>query len=78
MTIGMSPKNWWCHDKVGQETKAIEVKLQGQTVYIDNSDNWALSVFIRGLAPMPKFRFVPVFFVKDDPESEVFYKAQAA
>jgi hypothetical protein len=78
VTVGMAPKNWWCHGMEGQIRKAIEVKMEGQTVYVDNEDGWALSVFLRGLAPLPKFRFIPVFFVKDDPESEIFYKARSA
>jgi hypothetical protein len=76
VTVGVAPKNWWCHDLTGQQRKAIEVKLGSQTVYIDNEDGWALTIFLRGIAPLPKFRFIPVFFVKEDEESEQFYKAK--
>jgi hypothetical protein len=78
VTVGISPPNWWCHGLQGDERSAIEVKLAQQTVYIDNEDGWALSVFLKMLAPLPKFRFVPVLFVKDDPNAEVFYRARPA
>ncbi len=82
VTVGIAPAKWWCADMIGQQRKAIEVTLSGtletqsQTVYVDNEDGWALSIFLKGMAPMPKFRFIPAFTVSDDPASEVFYKAK--
>jgi hypothetical protein len=78
ITVGVAPDDWWCKDLVGQERRAIEVNVQGQTVYVDNQDGRALDVFLRCLAPMPKFRWIPAFLVMDDPDAELFYKAVPA
>ena len=81
-TVGIAPPNWWCHELTGSERRVIEVKMpdspdqKGQTVYIDNQDGWSLDVFLRGLAPLPRFRFLPVFFLKDDPEAAQSYHAK--
>lgn len=78
ITVGAAPDNWWCRDIVGQERSAIEVKFIEQTVYIDNDNGWALEVFLKGLAPLPRFRFVPVFFVADDDTAQQCYHAKHA
>jgi hypothetical protein len=73
--IGVAPPSWWCANMIGEELKVVEVLLpDGPPVYIDNQDGWALTAMLRGLAPLPKFRFAPAFVVMDDPESEIFYK----
>ena len=79
VTIGLAPSpKWWCYSLVGQERKAIEVKAADRVLYIDNEDDWALRVFLRGLAPLPKFRNMPAFSVADDEDSAQFYKAGLA
>jgi hypothetical protein len=76
VTVGMAPKNWWCHDIVGEERSAVEVVLNKQTVYVDNKDGRALQAFLKGYAPLPGFRFMPAFFVKDHPDAPMAYQAQ--
>jgi hypothetical protein len=82
VTVGLSPKDHWANGMVGQERKVIEVKMPGapgkpdEVGYIDNEDGWALGIFLKGLAPLPGFRYVPTFFVKDDPTAEPLYKAK--
>ena len=76
--VGTSPAEWWCSAFVGTERTAIEVKLDGRTVFVDNEDGKALEAILRGLAPWPGFRFLPVFKVVPDKDIPVFYKARAS
>ena len=74
--VGVAPADWWCADMVGQERSAIEVKMDDQTVYIDNADGKALAALLDAIAPLPGTRFMPVFQVLQDGQAEVFYKAK--
>ncbi len=72
----VGPTSWkWCEPFIGRTRKAVEVKLDAGRVYIDNEDGKALTVFLRGQAPMPGFRFLPAFRVTDDPDAKLFYQA---
>jgi hypothetical protein len=75
-TVGLSPKGWWCEPYMGTRRQAIEVMRNGDTTYIDNEGGKALAVFLRGAAPRPGFRFLPILIAQDDPSSELFYKAE--
>jgi hypothetical protein len=66
----------WCQGLEGTIRKAIEVKMDGQTVYVDNQDGKALVVFLEGRAPLPGFRFVPAFAVYGDPDAKPSYQAR--
>src|SRR3954464_10329981 len=75
VTVVVGQTNWkWCAPLIGSVRKAIEVKLDAQTVYIDNEDGRALQVFLKGHAPLPGFRLVPAFAVYDDPSAKQFYQ----
>lgn len=78
IVVGLHPPDWWCATMAGEERRAVEVTVTAggdkERFYVDNEDGTALNVFLKGLAPIPKFRFVNPFAVKDDPKGEVFYK----
>lgn len=79
VTVGAT--DWvWCVPYIGTERSAVEVKLdwgegRQRTVYVDNADGRALQVILKGMAPLPGFRFLPAFDVKDDPEAKLTYQA---
>lgn len=65
----------WCVPYIGTTRRAIEVILQAGTIYIDNEDGRALTVFVRGQAPLPGFRLLPVYSVYEDELASDFYQA---
>lgn len=65
----------WCQPYIGTVRKAIEVKMDGQTLYVDNNDGKALAVFLQGKAPVMGFRFIPTYVVYDDPAAKPSYQA---
>ncbi len=75
--IGVAPEDWWCAKMVGEERSAIEVKMDGQTVYVDNEDGQALTAMLQTVAPLPGTRFMPVFQLLPDESIPAFYKASA-
>lgn len=49
--VGKAPRDtWWCAKLAGQERAAVEVKYQGQTIYLDNEDGsgWVKVTIGRG------------------------------
>jgi hypothetical protein len=77
VSVVVGPSKWtWCKDMLGRARKAIEVRLDsGMTLYVDNEDGTALAVFLAGKAPLPGFRFVPPYVVRDDPDAKAYYQA---
>ena len=76
-SVLVGPTTWtWCKDLVGTFRRAIEVKLEAQTVYVDNENGAALQVFLKGHAPLPGFRFVPAYSVHDDNKAARSYQAE--
>lgn len=75
IVVGAAPPTWWCADLVGKPRRAVEIVLPGERPrYVDNETGWALAAFLRGLAPLPGFKFLPAFKVLDDETIPLFYK----
>lgn len=76
--VMVGPSEWpWCQSLVGTQRKAIEVKMDGWAVYLDNEDGRALAIMLKGYAPLPRMRFLPAYEVLDDPTAQPFYQAEA-
>lgn len=77
VTIGIAPSSWWCFALAGQDRKAVSIKLDKDLIYLDNEDGKALQAVLNGTAgTTAKLRYMPAYFVKEDPEAALFYKAK--
>jgi hypothetical protein len=79
VTVGAS--EWeWCQPLIGAIRRAVEVIVETvpgrrRVLYVDNEDGRALLVVLKGIAPLPGMRFLPVFEVKEDLAAEWTYQA---